>query len=128
MYEEKDYILRVIHEAIRMLFRLILNIDIDREEEFEFEREEQENYKRLLRMIDDGDINEAENQLVSSADAADLQDFKLAMLFYEHLNRKDDAFLKAHDFSREEILDGVKYMISFYGYGSMLEAFMEDFA
>ena len=30
------------------------------------------------------------------------------------------------DYSRQEIVDGVKYVVNFYGYGSLLEVFTED--
>ena len=30
------------------------------------------------------------------------------------------------DYSRQEIVDGLKYVVDYYGYGSLLEAFAED--
>ncbi|MBQ4529771.1 MAG: hypothetical protein IJA36_04035 [Lachnospiraceae bacterium] len=50
----------------------------------------------------------------------------MALLFYEYLNRKDTQFLKACDFSREEISQGIKNVTEMYGYGSMLGAFTEE--
>ncbi len=34
-------------------------------------------------------------------------------------------FSQEHDYSREEVLDGVKYVVDYYGYGSLMEAFTE---
>ncbi len=124
MYEEKDYVLRMIHEAVRMLARIILHVDLDKEEQqMDFETEEK--WRRLLRMLEDGEINEAENILVAGFREQDNRDFQIALLFYDYLNKKDDAFLAEHGFSREEVADGLKYAISFYGYGDMADAFME---
>ena len=51
----------------------------------------------------------------------------MALLFYRSLNQKSDEFLEDHNFSREEIRDGISYVVDLYGYGSMLDAFLEDF-
>ena len=52
--------------------------------------------------------------------------FEMALLFYEKLSGKTDEFLTAHDYSRAEVVDGLKYVVNYYGYGSLLEAFTED--
>ena len=33
MFEEKDYYMRIVHELVRMLIRLVFNKDIDRDGE-----------------------------------------------------------------------------------------------
>ena len=50
----------------------------------------------------------------------------MSLLFYEKLSGKTDEFLAEHDYSREEVVDGLKYVVNYYGYGSLLEAFAED--
>ena len=52
--------------------------------------------------------------------------FEMSLLFYEKLSGKTDEFLAEHDYSREEVVDGLKYVVNYYGYGSLLEAFAED--
>ena len=52
--------------------------------------------------------------------------FELTLLFYEKLNAKTDEFLEEHDYSREEVLDGIKYVVDFYGYGSLMDAFVDE--
>ena len=126
MYVEKDYIMRIIHEVIRTLFKLLCNIDIDKDEEAQIPAEIEEPYKKLRSMIEDGRINEAENQLTDLFDANRHQDFLLALLFYEYLNKKGDDYLEKNNYSRQEIADGLKYVINAYGYGGMAEAFMEE--
>lgn len=123
----QDYILRLIHEIIRTLFKLICGIDIDKvPEEEAVPVEILEPCKRLRAMIDDGKINEAENVMTDTVDMADRNGFLEALLFYRYLNGKSDAFLEAHDYTREEIYDGLKYAVSMSGYGGMAEAFLED--
>lgn len=126
MFEEKDYYMRIVHEVVRMLIRLISNKDIDRDEELKVSPEMLEKYKKLTAMIDDGEINEAENMLIDGLEADNRAYFELALLFYEKLNEKSEDFLETHDYSQEEILDGVKYVVDFYGYGSLMEAFVNE--
>lgn len=126
MYEEKDYILRLIHEIIRTIAKLIFHVDWDKEENEDIPLELKQHYKKLTAMIDEGKINDAENLLTDCLDAGDLHRFRLALAFYDYLNKKDASFLEENNFSRKEVADGLKYSVNLYGYGSMLEAFTED--
>lgn len=63
MLEDKDYVMRMIHESIRMLIRLIFNRDIDKNEDMGISLETAELYQKLITMADAGEINEAENLL-----------------------------------------------------------------
>ena len=126
MLEEKDYIMRIVHEWIRTLIKLIFNKDIDKDDEEPVSLEVIEQYKKLLSMIDDGEINEAENILIDGLKEDDRAYFEMALLFYEKLSGKTDEFLAEHDYCREEVVDGLKYVVNFYGYGSLLDAFTED--
>ena len=121
MFEEKDYYMRIVHEMVRMLIRLVFGKDIDRNEEEAVPLEVMERYRKLTAMADDGDINEAENLLLGSRAY-----FELALMFYEKLNGKTDEFLEEHDYSREEVLDGIKYVVDYYGYGSLMDAFVDE--
>ncbi len=126
MLEEKDYIMRIVHEWIRTLIKLIFNKDIDKDDEEPVSLKVIEQYKKLLSMIDDGEINEAENILIDGLKEGDRAYFEMALLFYEKLSGKTDEFLVEHDYSREEVVDGLKYVVNFYGYGSLLDAFTDD--
>lgn len=126
MFEEKDYYMRIVHELVRMLIRLVFNKDIDRDGEEAVPLEVLEKYKKLISMIDDGQINEAENLLLDGLEPDSRAYFELALMFYEKLNGKTDEFLEEHEYSREEVTDGIKYVVDFYGYGSLMDAFVDE--
>ena len=126
MLEDKDYVMRIVHEWIRTLIKLIFNKDIDKEEDAEIPLEVMEQFRKLNAMIDDGEINEAENILLDGLREGDRTYFEMSLLFYEKLSGKTDEFLAEHDYSREEVVDGLKYVVNYYGYWSLLEAFAED--
>ena len=126
MVEEKDYYMRVVHELVRTLIRLVFRKEIDKDEEKMVPLEVLEQYKKLTAMIDDGQINEAENLLLDGMEVDSRAYFELALMFYEKLNGKTDEFLEEHDYSREEVLDGIKYVVDYYGYGSLMDAFVDE--
>lgn len=123
---KRDYIMRLIYEMIRTLLKLVFSIDLDKKEELVFaEKEKQEEYDKLRSLIDLGNINEAENELWNKLNAGDVEYYKMALMFYSHLNEKSVKFLEEHDFSEEEIIDGLKYASSIYGYENMANTLLE---
>lgn len=122
---KKDYVMRLIHEAVRALVKLVFKIDTEKEEELVFtEKEKETTYDELLKLINEGKINEAENKLLDELDSKDMECYKMALMFYSYLNDKDIDFLEEHDFSKKEIVDGLKYVSDIYGYGSMAGALL----
>lgn len=126
MIEQKDYVMRSVHEWVRTLIKLIFNQDIDKDDDDGISLEVMELYRKLLSMIDDGKINEAENILVDGLETGGQAYFEMALLFYEKLSGKTEEFLAEHDYSQEEVVDGLKYVVDYYGYGSLMDAFAED--
>lgn len=125
--DEKDYIMRIIKEMVRVLFSLMLGkkyvaVEMEKENRFEVSGKKLEDY---LRMIDRGEINEAENQLLENIDYSDKDNVATAALFYQYLSEKTDCFLTEHDFSKEEVLDGMKRLIQKAGYGDVLNIMEE---
>lgn len=59
-------------------------------------------------MVEKGKIDEAENILLEDTDSEGKKQSKLALLFYAHLNDKDDDYLKQCDYTRTEIADGIR--------------------
>ena len=119
MIEDKDYIMRLTHEIARMLIRLIFGRDIDKEDELPVSVERLQQFKKLTAMIDDGQINEAENQLLDELDPDSQSYFEMALLFYEKLGCKGEEFLEEHGFTQDEVVDGLQYIVDYYGYGDL---------
>ena len=111
MIEQKDYVMRIVHEWVRTLIKLIFNQDIDKDDDDGISLEVMELYRKLLSMIDDGKINEAENILVDGLETGGQAYFEMALLFYEKLSGKTEEFLAEHDYSQEEVGDGLKYVV-----------------
>ena len=65
----------------------------------------------LKRLIDAGQINAAEDKLFELLETAvwdEKQKAALVISFYDYLNLKNDEFLAAADFSRDEIVSGLE--------------------
>ncbi|MBW4847679.1 MULTISPECIES: DUF6483 family protein [Clostridia] len=122
---QDDFIMRMIHEMVTTLLKLIFHIELGENEEQNFkDQETASNYLELLALIQAGEINEAENKLLDELDSDDMEHFKMALMFYYHLNEIDFNFLEEHNYSKNEITDGLRYVSSVYGYDSMAEALL----
>ena len=122
--------MRLIKEMVRAILKLLFQIDTDSPtEELLEEKEEKEAFHALVELIDDGKINEAENQLYEQMEDDEANDrsasLKIALLFYSYLNQKSDDFLKEHDYSREEIREGLNQIVSRYGLEGLTELWTE---
>ena len=126
--DEKDYVMRMIKEMARVIFSLAFDktyVSVEMEKANKY-RVSGKALNDLWEMIDAGQINEAENLMVDGMKANSRRDFLCALLFYDYLNKKEEAFLKAHQYTRQEIREGLSYAIGFFGYESMAEAFLEE--
>lgn len=122
---QDDFIMRMIHEMVTTLLKLIFHIELGENEEENFkDQETASDYLELLALIQAGEINEAENKLLDGLDSDDMEHFKMALMFYYHLNEIDFNFLEEHNYSKNEITDGLRYVSSIYGYDSMAEALL----
>ena len=124
---EQDYIMRVIKEMLRAILKLLFSVDTDSPTmELLSEKEQIETTEKLLEMIDEGKINEAENVLYELTADGDRNHLGMALLFYSYLNNKEDGFLESHGYSREEIGLGLKQAVSRYGLNSMADVFLAE--
>lgn len=109
----EDYLLRSIQDISRLISTLLLGKErIELEEDIN-EKENKEAirlHKQLISMADQGQINEAENLLSEKMLEGDKVYLELALDFYLYLNNFEDDFLEEHDYSREEILDGIRML------------------
>lgn len=125
---EQDYIMRLIKEMVRAILKLLFQIDTENTiTELVESTEQKETLEELLRMIDEGKINEAENRLSDLVDETDKESLKTALLFYSALNEKTDDFLLENNFSRDEIRLGIESVTEKFGVRSLAESFLENF-
>ncbi|MCI8427177.1 MAG: hypothetical protein HFJ03_06560 [Lachnospira sp.] len=97
---EQDYIMRLIKEMVRMILKILFNIDISSPTaELLSETWEQEYLESLLTLVDNGNINEAENKIYELTSNKNMENLKIALLFYSYLNDKTDDFLEKNNFN-----------------------------
>lgn len=121
---EQDYIMRMIKEMVRALLKLLFDINTDTPSaELIEDYNARNNLIILTDMIDDGDINNAENKLYESISDRNLLDLKVGILFYSYLNDKDDEFLQKNNFSRDEVEMGIRTLASKYNVSDISNLF-----
>lgn len=124
---EQDYVMRLIKEMVRAILKLLFNIDTETPTvELLESKEERKTFENLLDMVDDGNINEAENQLYDLISNKDSSSLEIALLFYSYLNDKTDEFLESNDFSREEVKSGLENVVDYFGLSSIANIFLTD--
>ena len=126
--DEEDYIMRIIKEMVRVLFSLMLgkqykSVELQEENKYEVSGKALEEFKK---MIDEGFINEAENILLESIDYTQKREVLAAILFYQYISEKDIDFLEAHNYSKEEALDGIRRLAEKQGFGQISTLLMES--
>lgn len=126
--DEKDYIMRMIKEMVRILFSLIygkkyVSVELEKENKYEVSGK---NLKSFLDMIDSGQINEAENILLDNIDYANNDEVMAAALFYQYLSEKDSEFLINNNYTKEGVLSGFKQLLVQSGYNNLLYMIKDD--
>ncbi len=125
--DEKDYIMRIIKEMVRVFLSMILgkqynSVELPNENKYEVSGKALAEFEK---MVNQGCINEAENILLENIDYTKKEEVVAAILFYQYVSEKDNEFLAAHNYSREEALDGIKRLAKKSGYGEVNTIFME---
>ena len=126
--DEKDYIMRMIKEMVRVLFSLAfgkkyVSVELEKENKYEVSGK---NLKNFLNMIDLGQINEAENILLDSIDYTNKNEVMAVALFYQYLSEKDNQFLENNNYTKEEVLSGFKQLLVQSGYNNLLYIIKDD--
>ena len=115
---QDDYILRTIENLVTAIGRLALGKD---EVGYYLEADDHkgdqvaEKYRKLMTMVEKGDINEAENLLFEEVPYEDLSYLEMALSFYRYLNEYNDDYLFSNGYSREEIVDGINAIAREFG-------------
>ena len=122
---EQDYVMRMIKEMVRAVLKLVFNVDTaSPTAELLENSNERDTLNELMKLVDVGEICDAENQLYEITKDGQIDKLKIGLLFYLHLNTKTDEFLEKHRFSREEVQQGFAELVSGYGLNNVYELFM----
>ena len=126
--DEKDYIMRMIKEMVRVLFSLVfgkkyVSVELEKENKYEVSGKK---LKSFLDMIDLGQINEAENILLDNIDYTHKEEVMAAALFYQYLSEKDNEFLENNNYTKEEVLSGFKQLLIQSGYKELFYLIKDD--
>ncbi|MDE7105244.1 MAG: hypothetical protein K2O36_05125 [Ruminococcus sp.] len=124
---EQDYIMRQIQQILKVLVKVLFNIDSETiSSSLIQDRETKQIADDLLRKIDSGNINEAENELSELIENGAMNNLLVGIVFYSYLNEKDDNYFEINYFSRDEVENGIKHLLSKYGLETMADIFFYD--
>lgn len=124
---EQDYIMRQIQQIIKILMKIIFKIDTPSPETFLIkEIGKREQADDMLRNIDSGNIAEAEQMLFTTIKNRTLDDLLVALVFYSHLNEKEDDFFETNNYSRSYVENSIKRLLSEYGLEHLAYLFFYD--
>lgn len=125
--DEKDYIMRIIKEMVQVLATFLLGkqyqaVEFADENKYEVAGKK---LKELEKMVDDGCVNEAEDALLETIDYTNKDEMLAAILFYQYIGEKDYDFLEQSNYSKDEVLDGLKMLAQKAGYGEVVELLLD---
>jgi len=119
MYFTNDYIMRMIEIAIHGLASLVFNRQIPAVLLFDEAGNPSSSgllYHRLKKLLQLGEINEAENLLFEEIERNPLDaHLQTAIQFYQDIAQLTDEALQSRHFSRDEVLEGVVDVGRIYG-------------
>lgn len=117
MFQE-DWVMRQIESIVDFLIVAVLHKEKSGIQ-FVFEQKNETEinslHEKLLQMIREHRINEAEDLLFDHLNTEDRRYLELAVDFYSRLNALDNETLQANNFSREEIEEGLKDIAQKFG-------------
>lgn len=121
MIYQKDWLMRQIETMVLAIISFLLHKstkseDIEAEAKFS-DTIDPDRRDAIIAFLQEGKICEAENWLYENIDEDDTAWLNAAVYFYNEINKLSDEYLIAHDFSREEIKDGLSEVCGLYGYG-----------
>lgn len=124
---EQDYIMRQIRQIIKILVKVLFNIDDESPSSALIQNiESRKTADDLLRKAETGNINNAENELSELIKNRTADGLLIGIVFYSYLNEKDDDYLEISNFSREKVENGIKHLLSEYGLESLSDIFFYD--
>ena len=125
MAVQDDHMIRNIQDVGRLIAKLLLH---EQQPNYTLPENEADYtdadklFASVMKLAEEGKINEAENELYEGMIEENVDYLELALTFYLYLNDMDGDFLDDNDYSREEVLEGMKDLASDWGVTG-LEAF-----
>lgn len=118
MIYERDWFMRQLQILIHVLAKTMLGKDFI---DFSIENYDQltpadKLHQELLRLLGEGEINEAENHLFAALESGLPGSLEVALDFYNRISLLPEEYLVAHDFSMEEALEGLRDVQKLYGF------------
>ncbi len=122
MAYENDVIMRQVRDMARMLAKILFGKDTPTYEleQNEIQTSSDDLYSRLIAMVKQGKINQAENVLYDELDRDEDSTIEVALGFYDYLNELPTEFLAMNEYSREEINEGIKALADRKGLGAVV--------
>ncbi len=114
MLYEQDWFMRQIKSFITFLIYVATGKKEEQEQLEAFHAEKGELYIRIMDLVDAGDLCQAENLLYEAAENGDRAALSLGLHFYRRINEMTDQELQERNFSREEIMDGLRFLCKQY--------------
>lgn len=114
---KEDYIVRMIKDMVKFLGGLIIGkkeINYELPDEADYTKED-DLYNQITALLNDGNINDAENILLDALDPTSGRYFELALDFYQKLSEYDDEYLEEHNYSKEEVQEGLMSVAHAFG-------------
>ena len=119
---KQDYLMRMINDLITGMAKMLFHTDIREDEELDFQSDTLgEQFKALLDLADEGKLEEALEEMDRILDQGHMESLKMAMYFFEYLNRMDEDALEAKGLEREDLQEKILEAADRFGYRSMAE-------
>ena len=119
---KQDYLMRMINDLITGMAKMLFHTDIREDEELDFQSDTLgEQFKALLDLADEGKLEEALEEMDRILDQGHMESLKMALYFFEYLNRMDEDTLEAKGLEREYLQEKILEAADRFGYRSMAE-------
>lgn len=118
---KQDWLLREIENLVQFVSRFMFNKDFTNYEINDLINNSESDvlFKEILRLLEKNKICEAENLIFKNIKEENLEYLKLAIDFYTRINEFSDEQLSMCNFSRDEIVEGLKEILEIYGVPSI---------
>lgn len=118
----EDYVMRIVRDLVRALAKTFLGketvtYELPLEEKSLTDRDHL--FQQLMELLDKDRICDAEDLLFDNVQLEDDDWYEMALVFYSKINDRDDDYLEEHDYSRDEIKQGLREITKLCGYGEL---------